>query len=149
MEPSRPRTVQFWEGVSAKLDLLRVERSAMSVKGCICPNPLRFLEIYQSVELVDWDGPSVLWQRATMETSTPAERHQQLRRHPWSVVQGYFLPEILDTSFSLGDDIQQPPYVWRECDPNRLAINFTYKETVTPGITALLVSDTTPEIEPV
>lgn len=125
----RLSTVHFWDGLSAQIDLAQIERSAMSVKGSICPYPLRFLEIYENLDSRYGHGLADVTTVNTLTSLDQAQHGYDLRKHPWRTVKEYFLPKIPGTRFGLGDNIQQPPYCWRECDPRTLAVNFTYNSS--------------------
>jgi hypothetical protein len=107
------------------VDRARIARSAMSVKGHTGANPLRFLEIYANLAL---PGASRVPSGASEsgQLAQARRRYTQIRDDSWAVTEACLLPRIPGSSFSIGDDVAQPPYVWAECGSERLAVNFTY-----------------------
>jgi len=109
--PSSPGSklcrVEFWPGFQAEIDLDQIVQSVIPVKGKCYKNPLRLLEIFANLprDLPNDDqGDFLSWQR----------------------IQHEFMPYIPGIHFALGEEIQQPPFTWKECSAYALAVNFSY-----------------------
>lgn len=92
--------VEFWPGKVGLVDLVELARSPVAVKGTVCAQPLRFLELYldHGERRKTQAGPSI-------EDLLPR-------------CDGRFMP--------LGARVAQPPFVWRDATPELLALSFTY-----------------------
>jgi hypothetical protein len=115
--------------MSAAIDLKRVARFAIPVKGVAYHTPLRFLEIYGNSGV----GPSTVCSgvKHSSCSTSPAAR-------PWSQIARDFLPKIPGVRIALGDDVPQPPFAWRDADADYLALSFTYNTNALFRILSLL-----------
>ena len=101
--------------MSAEIDLRRLAESAIPVKGVSHRSPMRFLEIYANAAI------------SGMEPRTPAAGlPSELRDMAWGDIEQSFFPRIPGIKVTLGDSIAQPPFAWRQADPQYLAVSFTY-----------------------
>jgi hypothetical protein len=107
-EPARKLyRVEFWPDFQAEIDLSQITSSAIPVKGKLYKDPLRFLEIF-----------------ANLPHGSPMPHQEDLIS--WSAIEQEFMPRIPGVSFSLGENISQPPFTWKECSAYALSVNFTY-----------------------
>lgn len=99
--------VEFWHGFQDDVDPDEIVRSVVPIKGKIYKNPLRFLEIFANLplELPNNDRGDLL---------------------SWRTIRREFMPRIPDVHFVLGEEVQQPPFTWKECSAYELAVNFSY-----------------------
>jgi len=104
------RTVEFWPGKSAEIDMHTLSNLAVPVKGMSYHSPLRFLEIYANTPAT----PDVRLSRSSKTGLT------------WRQIEKVFLPRIPGVDVVLGADVPQPPFAWRTADANHLAVSFTY-----------------------
>ena len=107
----RTTRVTFWAGMTADVDLSAIRQMAIPVKGVSFDNPLRFLEVFANVEAND---------------SELCQRLSRMNTWSWEFVERQFLPTIPGVEFSIGDNIPQPPFAWRDAAPGHLCISFTY-----------------------
>ena len=120
---SKFTNIRFWDGLTAEIDLADIKRTAMWVKGSVCPEPLRFLEVYQDL------GANPAQHAHDLTRSPVLQQGSDFGTMSWRTVEESFLPRIPGTAFRLGPELNQPPYCWRECDPHTLAVNFTYNSS--------------------
>lgn len=116
VDPDPPRVprrtrIRFWPGMEAELDLEAIARSAIPVKGVLCPSPLRFMEIYAESQ-----AKSIL---ILPDGSTLTDR-------TWSGIEKEFFRGLPGGRIGLGDNIPQPPFAWRDADAQYLSVSFTY-----------------------
>ncbi|MCU7943518.1 MAG: hypothetical protein KZQ87_12650 [Candidatus Thiodiazotropha sp. (ex Cardiolucina cf. quadrata)] len=91
--------IEFWDEAVFDADLGALCATAVPVKGTSFHNPLRLMEIYGNVGLES----ALTWPEANA-----------------------FLPRIPGVDLNIGNGVQHPPFTWEECDPQEIAVNFTY-----------------------
>lgn len=104
--------IEFWKHHLTDLDLKKLNREAISVKGTTFHNPCRSLEIYGNVDFSDADhNHEMLLDRLGIRLNSSSI--------------------ILDSGIEvpLKEGIYHPPFVWQDCSPEILATNFTYITT--------------------
>jgi hypothetical protein len=102
--------IEFWPGRAADIDLHRLAANAVSVKGVAHENPCRLLEIYGNLPV----SSPVLSKTVSFSLPSPTE------------VSEHFLPQVPGVEAPLGPTVYQPPFLWVDCDPRHIALNFTY-----------------------
>jgi hypothetical protein len=107
----RKTIVNFWDGKTAEIELETLARSALPVKGVLCPNPLRFLEIYAE------GSPDSIVSSGGRTGGIPDLSIQGIERT--------FLRGIPGGIARL-TEISLAPFTWRDADPEFLAVSFTY-----------------------
>jgi hypothetical protein len=102
--------IEFWDNLTHDIDLNALRSSAVSVKGTSYRDPCRFLEIYGNSS----PHPN------GFQKSFPVVDYLD------EEIKDTFIPKIPNVKVELGESIYQAPFVWNDCHPDALAINFTY-----------------------
>lgn len=116
----RKCVVEYWKGHQSEVDLNDILNSMVPVKGKSYHNPLRFMEIYGNLRNAasDYYCQSVI-------AGIP-ELSADVNLVYWQTIKRIFMPRIPGVHIVFDDNINQPPFSWKECDGRTLAINFTY-----------------------
>lgn len=101
--------IEFWEGNKVDIDYDKLAQDSLSVKGKRYHNPCRALEIFGNLTNLDVER--------NLEFSFKLS-NIFIRKSHLALPSGFKIP--------LNDGVYHPPFVWKDCSPNALSINFTY-----------------------
>jgi hypothetical protein len=102
--------IDFWGNLSLDVDLTTLRSSAVSVKGKTYRDPCRFLEIYGN----------------TSQYRQEFKKSYQVTSYSDEAIRETFIPKIPNVKVEIGENIYQPPFVWNDCCPTAIPVNFTY-----------------------
>ncbi len=101
--------IEFWTDHKIDIDFDKLRQDSIPVKGRSYHNPCRGLEIFGNLDDSAADSNLGLTLDLLGFSVQPS---------CFSFTSGFKVP--------FGEGIYQPPFVWKDCSPNALAVNFTY-----------------------
>jgi len=110
--PLKKILITFWKGFSTEINLDTALNANVNVKGITYEKPLRFLEIYGNLS----DQANSL--NPKLEISRFLDSPDFFYK--------YFMPRIPGVNFAVDENTPQPPFSWKDCNPQTLLCNFNY-----------------------